>query len=143
MSGNYKDSGHRLYILSDDTEVVLYVGISRRSIYNRWFGNGYSHMVKNAGGFWSGWSEVGQVVVDLMPKSLAFRMMLLTEEDCMLQLLGMGEDLGPRFDLADLEEALIYHLSPVLNAIGAKKSRENAMKWYLSQGAANTGVLLA
>ena len=42
--GEFADEGYELYFVKDIEEKPMYIGISRDSIWHRWFGGGPSHM---------------------------------------------------------------------------------------------------
>jgi len=70
MSGEYdsKDEVPELYVLKNEA-LVLYVGISTRNIWERWFGGFGSHLVRNYYGEWFSTSDAGRAVLENMPAS--------------------------------------------------------------------------
>jgi hypothetical protein len=68
MKGN-KDGGHNLYIIWRNNQ-ALYIGISTRGAWSRWFSGWSSHMGRNVFGKWYGCSPIGEEVVRNLPDSL-------------------------------------------------------------------------
>jgi len=116
MSGDYPDDDYSIYIVRDNAE-VLYIGISRDNIYNRWFVADYSHITKFANGALRGDSTIGQVIVGNLPNSLQWSVDLLSIEDC-IKLLGDKSPCKSEYDnkaLEKLERYLISELNPLFN----------------------------
>jgi len=104
-----------LYILKDKRK-VLYIGISKRGIWNRWF-DPRGHMPKNIyGDFYYG-SSVGRKVITSFPKSWKWTIELWTRKDC-LEFLKIDETDSVRFVISInyCESAMIAILKPKLNA---------------------------
>lgn len=112
MDGNYddKDECHELYILKKDNQ-VLYVGISKRDIWDRWFSGWSSHMILNGWGEWFSDSRVGRAVTENMPVSLEWDIEFFTKEDC-LKLLGQNIE---KCSIEYIEGLIINKLQPSLN----------------------------
>ena len=72
---------HDLYIIKND-QVVLYIGISKENIWNRWFATSYSHIQKNYYGQWFGCSTIGRRIVYNMPESDNWIIELWSLDDC-------------------------------------------------------------
>lgn len=117
MSGDYPDDDdYSIYIVRDNAE-VLYIGISRDNIYNRWFSADYSHITKFADGTLRGDSTIGQVIVGNIPNSLQWSIDLLSIDDC-IKLLGDKSPCKSEYDnnaLEKLERYLIGELAPLFN----------------------------
>jgi hypothetical protein len=121
MNGEYdnKDEAHELYVLKNES-LVLYVGISTRNIWERWFGSISSHLVRNYYGEWFSTSDAGRAVLENMPVSNDWTIELWTLQDCI-------DFLGERFARANksalsiryVEPYMIGKLRPSLNVIYA------------------------
>lgn len=113
MSGDYEEEEHNdLYVLRNE-EGVLYVGISRNDIWDRWFSGWGSHMIRTIYGEWYPNSSVGEAVVTNMPASLKWTIELWTREDCAAFL---GVDPTPYNMLSrNLEAKMINRLHASLN----------------------------
>ncbi|MCC6499957.1 MAG: hypothetical protein IT313_06785 [Anaerolineales bacterium] len=112
---NYRhDVFFELYVMKNSLEEALYVGISSKNIWERWFGwNGHimagpKHM--------TGESPVGQKIVDHLPESWNWKIQLWTLDDCKN---FCAEKLNPRgkYDIQWLEPMMIQKLRPSLNVI--------------------------
>jgi hypothetical protein len=116
MSGDYPDDDYSIYIVRYNAE-VLYIGISRDNIYNRWFTADYSHITKFANGALRGNSTIGQVIVGNLPNSLQWSIDLWSIDDC-IKLLGDKSPCKSEYDnnaLDKLERYLISELNPLFN----------------------------
>ena len=49
-NGEFDDKNYELYFVRDSNRKAMYIGISRDSIWHRWFGGGTSHMDVDAAG---------------------------------------------------------------------------------------------
>jgi len=126
MSGDYPDDDYSIYIVRDNAE-VLYIGISRDNIYDRWFTASYSHIIKFADGALMGRSTIGEVIVGNMPNSLQWSIDLLSIEDC-IKLLGDKSPCKSEYDnnaLDKLERYLISELNPLFNVTHKTKNTHN------------------
>ena len=110
---DYVEEGYDLYVVKNGLGDVLYVGISKQSIWERWFGwNGHILWLDNV---IEGNSSVGQKIVDHLPVSLTWKIQLWTYEDC----ITFCKDLIPATmrnpGISFLEAFMIQKLSPILN----------------------------
>lgn len=108
MSGKYdnKDEAHELYVLKNES-LVLYVGISTRDIWNRWFGGNSSHLVKNFYGEWFSTSDAGRAVIENLPASNNWIVELWTLQDCI-------DFLDDRFEGANKSALTINYVEPFM-----------------------------
>jgi hypothetical protein len=109
---NFPEEGFRLYVLKNVLHDTLYVGISRKNIWNRWFAFG-GHMIWD-GKFIIGQSAVGQKIVDHLPESLQWKMQLWMLQDC----IEFCKDILPpsrEYTIEFVEPFMIMKLSPILN----------------------------
>ena len=104
------EPGARFYALYDGPQ-CLYVGISRRWIWERWFDSTWGHIRGRTSCLNS---RVGQHVVDHLPASLEWMITLWTEKDVVLSF-GEARNLGRHPGIEDLERLLIRHLKPSFN----------------------------
>mgnify|MGYP001373148840 CR=1 FL=1 len=126
------DDEIELYIVKDRKK-VLYIGISKDNVYNRWFSMPSSHMrfVQKysgtlEGGVWVGQSSIGIEIQKNFPKSLKWKIQLWSLKDC-LEFLKMDyvyEDhlyLYPHkcawYDIKTVEPKMIRHFRPKFNVI--------------------------
>jgi hypothetical protein len=117
-NGKYIDQAYELYILRDTENNPMYVGISRFSIWERWFGGGLSHMATNKGGKVYGISSIGRVIERRLPSSWNWIIELCTIEDCMQSLAKEfdGKD-TTKFGIDKFESILIQQLNPLYNVV--------------------------
>ena len=109
MRGSPSDGfGESLYILHDGSE-CLYIGISRRGIWERWFDRYMGHI---RGKYSYCNTDIGDYVVQNLPASLDWTLELWTEADC----LEVVED-KKHFRLEDFEAMMIRKLEPVFNVV--------------------------
>ena len=117
---DYEDAGFCLYVLKNDNDTVLYVGISTNDIWERWFGWG-GHMMWD-GKVIYGDSSVGVKIENHLPDSLSWKIQLWTLEDCLE--FCEQESVNARFKMTageynqavrDIEPFMIKKLSPALN----------------------------
>jgi len=110
---DYRERGYKLYVLKNGNEDVLYVGISTRSIWERWFGmNGHILWTDR---YATGESEVGQKVVDHLPDSLQWKIQLWTLKDCISFCKDMLPSKRSSPMIQFVEPLMIQKLSPALN----------------------------
>ena len=111
----YPENGYELYVLKNGLGDILYVGISTRSIWERWFGWG-GHITWD-GAMIYGESAVGQKIENHLPDSLKWKIQLWTLKDCVA--FCRNELPGDVLDITikDVEQAMIRKLSPALNRI--------------------------
>jgi len=115
LDHNFPEDGEEsfeLYVMKNGLGNVLYVGISRNNIWNRWFAFG-GHILWD-GKYVIGQSAVGQKIVDHLPDSLKWKIKLWTIEDC----IKFCNDILPplrRYTIELAEPYMIKKLSPILN----------------------------
>lgn len=108
----------RVYVIEGDG-CVIYVGQSKCAITRM-----ESHLGR---GEWRGFfgSDLDHMLMR-NPRASSYKVMFYDDADIARYALSVGY----AADIDTFEDALIYELSPVFNAKGRKKSRENAEKWY-------------
>ena len=110
---NYVEKGYDLYVMKNGLGDPLYVGISTRSIWERWFGwNG--HIVWD-GNIIYGASAVGQKIEDHLPESLKWKIQLWTLKDCIKFCKHELTVTKHQPDIRFVEPFMIQKLSPILN----------------------------
>lgn len=110
--GDYddKDECHDLYIIKRDTE-TLYVGISTRDVWNRWFGQWGGHIRRNGWGEYFHTSEIGRAVIENMPQSNNWTVELWTLDDLRKYFAT------PLLSLRRAENLMIKQLKPCHNTM--------------------------
>ncbi len=117
---NYDDVGYELYFVKDETGKALYIGISTKSIWYRWFGTATSHLVIDANNHLHGSSHIGQVVKGNLPHSWAWTIELWTKKDCWEFLeKELGNKSEDRITIKDLESSMISRYTPLYNILHA------------------------
>ena len=110
---DFIDRNYELYVLKNGSGNVLYLGITQRSIWERWFGWS-GHMVWDRKVIY-GNSPVGQKIEHHLPDSLKWKIQLWTLKDsirfCREQL-AKGMLIRT---IGDIEPIMIQKLSPILN----------------------------
>lgn len=124
--GEFADVGFELYLLKDTYETVLYIGISRDSIWHRWFGGGTSHMDTDAAGKICGRSHIGEVIEQCFPASWDWIIELWTREDCLkacrAELPGRDMD---KLEIATIEPFMIVKFTPLYNLTHTSNSHKD------------------
>ena len=109
---DFVEQGYDLYVMKNGLGDPLYVGISKQSIWTRWFAwNGHILWSENTIG---GNSAVGRKIVDHLPDSLRWKIQLWTLEDCV----AFCRDVLPTSHIPTIdfiEPYMIQKLSPILN----------------------------
>jgi hypothetical protein len=105
------EGNHELYILKQSRR-VLYIGISERGVWNRWFGFRGPHIGRNLWGEMFPNSPAGRAVIENFPKSWKWQFELWTVEDCVKFLAIPHND---RFTIHHVERLMIEKLKPSLN----------------------------
>lgn len=77
----YRDCGYQLYVMKNGLDEPLYVGITSRTVWERWFDFG-GHVFYDGVRLW-GHSLVGQKIEDHFPDSLKWKIQLWTLKDCL------------------------------------------------------------
>jgi hypothetical protein len=114
--GQYTDEGFELYLLKDLAGEIMYIGISRDSIWHRWFGGGPSHMDKGASGKVYGKSYIGEVIERRFPNSWNWVIELWTMDDCLkaCEAEFVGRDPG-HVGIEGIEPYMIAKFEPLYN----------------------------
>jgi len=109
----YREQGYELYVLKNGLGGILYIGISKNDIWQRWFGWG-GHMTWD-GNVIYGESPVGVKIENHLPDSLNWKIQLWTLQDCV----NFCRNELPIGTLAitihEIEPIMIRKLSPALN----------------------------
>ena len=116
QNGDYEDNAnHELYIVKDNKS-VLYVGISSRGIWNRWFGKLDPHIGRNYEGKAYHGTNLGRAILNNLPRSLAWTIELWTIDDC-TDFLGyeLDEHAKAFVKIRFFESMMIRELKPSLN----------------------------
>jgi hypothetical protein len=110
---DYVERGYSLYVMKNGLDDALYVGISTRSIWDRWFGwNG--HMVWD-GNIIYGTSAVGQKIEYHLPDSMKWKIQLWALKDCIKYCKHELKVSKRQPDIKFVEPFMIQKLSPILN----------------------------
>jgi len=114
--GQFSDDGYELYIVKDIEKNVMYIGISRDSIWHRWFGGSISHMNSHATGKVYGKSYIGEVIERRLPSSWDWLIELWTKEDCLkaCEATFIGKDLD-KIEIESIEPYMILKFEPLYN----------------------------
>jgi len=125
--GQFADDGFELYLLKDSDENVLYIGISKDSIWHRWFGGGTSHMDIDAAGKICGKSHIGEAIEKCFPSSWNWVIELWTREDC---LKACKSEFSKRnvnkVGIELIEPYMIAKFEPLYNVIHNRRNYENS-----------------
>lgn len=117
-AANYDDSeNYELYILKH--QKIMYIGISRRGIWNRWFSGWGSHLAKNYENLWFANTHAGRAIIENQPFSDAWLIELWTREDCLDFLKDEITELHyciDRVEIENIEPLMIQKLKPELNS---------------------------
>jgi|WetSurMetagenome_2_1015567.scaffolds.fasta_scaffold504653_2 hypothetical protein len=117
-----------LYVVRTFSEVI-YVGISNRGIWNRWFGY-RGRMWKDANNKWCGKDLVGQEIAEHVPDSLQYIIQLYTlddlyeaiKDDCPIRYHDR-DYLENSWVLNSIEAMMIEKLKPALNVMSNRHQR--------------------
>lgn len=110
----FPDGKIALYVVRDN-EQIFYVGISKASVWYRWFGaNG--RMIKNVYNEWISYDSIGNLIIRNMPESFTWNIDLWTADEAVTFLNSSSTN------LKDIENEMISALLPSINLIG--NSRE-------------------
>ena len=113
MHAKYRSGAWSLYVVKDEKERVLYVGISDTGVSDRWFRGSSCHLQANIYGQFYGTSPVGELIAEKMPASLEWTIELWTTT----QLINLFRRRAP---LKELEYMMIEKLNPSLNVVRPK-----------------------
>jgi len=126
--GEFDDIGYELYFVRDSDSKAMYIGISRNSIWHRWFGGGASHMDMNANQRLFGTSTIGQIIEKRFPASWDWTIELWTKEDCIKVLAeeieGKNTD---RINIESLEPFMINKFEPLYNVMHGGGKHEDPL----------------
>jgi hypothetical protein len=114
--GQFADDGFELYLVKDVNGQAMYIGISRDSIWHRWFGGSTSHMDTNPAGKLYGRSYFGEVIERRFPVSLDWVIELWTREDCLnaCKTEFSGRDID-KIEIESIEPYMIAKFEPLYN----------------------------
>ena len=126
--GQFADDGYELYIVKDLEEKVMYIGISRDSIWHRWFGGGPSHMDMDAAGKFFGKSYIGDVIERRLPSSWDWIIELWTREDCLkaCKTEFLGRDID-KIKIESIEPYMIVKFEPLYNVMHSSGHHEDPL----------------
>lgn len=113
---DYVERGYRLYVMKNGVGDPLYIGVSKKSIWMRWFGTNFGHMIWE-GNIIRGNSSIGEKIEDHLPDSLTWKIQLWTARDCV----KFCKELRNRYsyvpDIHTIEAHMVKKLSPILNSL--------------------------
>jgi hypothetical protein len=112
---DWDEKDYELYILKKGKS-VLYIGITERGIWNRWFGQ-RGHMPRNGWGEFFHGSQAGRAVIENFPESWKWTMEVWSLNDC-IKFLGIPYN--RHFTIHNVEPFMIEHLHPSLNGTYAR-----------------------
>lgn len=125
---SFEDIGYELYFVKDTDSKAMYIGISRNSIWHRWFGGGASHMDIIASGKLFGTSNIGRVIERRIPSSWDWMIELWTKEDCLRELDEMLEGRNTnRINIETLEPFMINKFMPLYNVMHGGGGHEDPL----------------
>jgi hypothetical protein len=114
--GEFIDEGYELYFVKDNKGKPMYIGISKDSIWHRWFGGTTSHMDTNPAGKVYGRSYFGEVIERRFPDSWDWVIELWTREDglnaCKAEF--SGKDIA-KIKIESIEPYMIAKFEPLYN----------------------------
>ena len=124
--GQYTDDGFELYLLKEADQQILYIGISRDSIWHRWFGGGTSHMDMDIAGKICGRSHIGEVIEQCFPASWDWIIELWTRGDCLKACKAelSGRDID-KLEIGTIEPFMIVKFAPLYNLTHVSSSHED------------------
>lgn len=111
----YREKRYELYILKNGLGDILYIGISKNDIWQRWFGWG-GHMTWD-GKVIYGESPVGVKIENHLPDSLSWKIQLWTLQDCISFCRNELPTHTLEITIHEIEPIIIRKLSPALNGI--------------------------
>lgn len=117
-SAGYADEGYELYLVRNGEAKVMYIGISRDSVWHRWFGGGPSHMDTDGTGRVYGKSYLGEVIERRFPDSWEWTIELWTKEDCLQVLTPEFSGRDPnKLEIESIEPHMIARFEPLYNVM--------------------------
>ena len=111
----YREKRYELYILKNGLGDILYIGISKNDIWQRWFGWG-GHMTWD-GKVIYGESPVGVKIENHLTDSLHWKIQLWTLQDCVIFCRNELPTDTLEITIHEIEPIMIRKLSPALNGI--------------------------
>jgi hypothetical protein len=124
--GHFADGGYELYFVKDIEERPMYIGISRDSIWHRWFGGGPSHMDINADGKIYGKSYFGEVMERRFPASWDWIIELWMKEECISACINEFSGRDPdKIEIESVEPYMIAKFEPLYNVTHAGGRHED------------------
>lgn len=127
-AGQFADEGYELYLVKDVERKPMYIGISRDSVWHRWFGGGPSHMDVNAEGRVYGKSYIGEVIERRFPSSWEWVIELWTKEECIKacknDFVGRNAD---KIEIESIEPYMIAKFEPLYNVTHAGGHHEDPL----------------
>jgi hypothetical protein len=115
-TGLFVDEGYELYLVKDIEGLLMYIGISRDSVWHRWFGGGPSHMDANPEGKVYGKSYFGEVIERRFPHSWNWTIELWTKEECLSVCKDNFSGRDPaKITIESIEPYMIAKLEPLYN----------------------------
>jgi hypothetical protein len=126
--GHFADDGFELYVVKDIDGKAMYIGISRDSIWHRWFGGGPSHMDTDRTGKVYGKSYFGEVIERRFPDSWNWTIELWTKEECIGACKSdfSGRDLA-KIEIESVEPYMIAKFEPLYNVTHAGGRHEDPL----------------
>ena len=109
----YRERRYELYILKNGLGDILYIGISKNDVWQRWFGWG-GHMTWD-GKVIYGESPVGVKIENHLPDSLSWKIQLWTLQDCVNFCRNELPIDTLEITIHEIEPIIIRKLSPALN----------------------------
>jgi hypothetical protein len=111
----YRDKHYELYVLKNGLGDILYIGISTKDVWERWFGWG-GHMMWD-GKVIYGESPIGVKIENNLPDSLAWKIQLWNLKDCITFCRNELPKDSHNITIHDVEPIMIQKLSSALNRI--------------------------
>jgi hypothetical protein len=109
----FTDDFFQLYVMKNGLGDVLYVGISRKDVWGRWFGWG-GHICWD-GNIIYGDSPIGVKIENHLPESLQWKIQLWTLNDCLDFCANRLPDNVVGRNIEEIEPLMIQKLRPALN----------------------------
>jgi hypothetical protein len=126
--GQFEDEGYELYFVKNIEEKPMYIGISRNSIWHRWFGGGPSHMDVDADGKVYGKSYFGEVIERRLPSSWDWIIELWTKEECISSCKSEFSGRDPdKIEIEAVEPYMIAKFEPLYNVTHAGGRHEDPL----------------
>jgi hypothetical protein len=128
FEGDFEDDGFELYHIRNERRESMYIGISRVSVWDRWFSGSMSHMIALGIREAKGNSTIGEVIERRFPASWEWMIELWTRDDCGKILENeLGKRRSGDIPITDLEAMLIKKFQPLYNVMHASGLHEDPM----------------